>query len=410
MRRTIERRNQVNRKEKTRLTLGALLLLSVCAGSADVYAEKTTDDDENTRESSQTYVTRDVEVEGEAARDYFGNEITEQSYYRTGGDVTVIDRKTLDRRHYDQLTDALRQVPGVLIRTPGYRGGEFQNGNTHSVVSINGDDRVVVLVDGRRMDNAAGNVTTWDSVGNTKATVDINQIININGIEKIEVMKGPGASFYGSDATGGVINIITRKGEKKPVGTLDLSTGSWGRHNYRLSYSGSTVQNRLKYFVSLSREMSGDTQYKDGLTGKTYRYLNSGYKDEAVNLRLDYDFDKQHSLRVSYNHMQSDADYPYTAPDYRYWNPTDWHRIINGSYAAATNPGSRNRWYIWAATGAYNAYNKNNTDLTYTPSTERTGWKALCAFTIKMNDIGDPLARATGMMLLCPEPRLGTCG
>ena len=228
MRRTIERRNQVNRKEKMRLTLGVLLSLSVCAGSADVYAEKTTDDDENTRESSQTYVTRDVEVEGEAARDYFGNEITEQSYYHTGGDVTVIDRKTLDRRHYDQLTDALRQVPGVLIRTPGYRGGEFQNGNTHSVVSINGDDRVVVLVDGRRMDNAAGNVTTWDSVGNTKATVDINQIININGIEKIEVMKGPGASFYGSDATGGVINIITRKGEKKPIGTLDLSTGSWG--------------------------------------------------------------------------------------------------------------------------------------------------------------------------------------
>ncbi|WP_156804649.1 TonB-dependent receptor plug domain-containing protein [Selenomonas sp. F0473] len=185
----------MNRKEKMRLTLGVLLSLSVCAGSADVYAEKTTDDDENTRESSQTYVTRDVEVEGEAARDYFGNEITEQSYYRTGGDVTVIDRKTLDRRHYDQLTDALRQVPDVLIRTPGYRGGEFQNGNTHSVVSINGDDRVVVLVDGRRMDNAAGNVTTWDSVGNTKATVDINQIININGIEKIEVIAGLSAAL-----------------------------------------------------------------------------------------------------------------------------------------------------------------------------------------------------------------------
>ena len=42
--------------------------------------------------------------------------------------------------------------------------------------------------------------------------VDLNQVVNINNVEKIEVIKGPGASVYGADATGGVINIITRKG------------------------------------------------------------------------------------------------------------------------------------------------------------------------------------------------------
>lgn len=99
----------MNRKGKMRLTLGVLLSLSIYAGGADVYAEKTADaDSAKDGSASQTYVTKDIEVEGEATRDYFGNEITEQSYYRTGGDVTVIDRKTLDRRHYDQLTDALR--------------------------------------------------------------------------------------------------------------------------------------------------------------------------------------------------------------------------------------------------------------------------------------------------------------
>ena len=72
--------------------------------------------------TSSSYVTKDIEVAGEM-KDPFGNVMTEQSYYRTGGDVDVIDRDMLEKRHYDQLSDALRQVPGVQIKTPGYRGG-----------------------------------------------------------------------------------------------------------------------------------------------------------------------------------------------------------------------------------------------------------------------------------------------
>ncbi|EKU71022.1 TonB-dependent receptor [Selenomonas sp. F0473] len=363
----------MNRKGKMRLTLGVLLSLSIYAGGADVYAEKTADaDSAKDGSASQTYVTKDIEVEGEATRDYFGNEITEQSYYRTGGDVTVIDRKTLDRRHYDQLTDALRQVPGVLVRSPGFHNGEYnEQSNGHNVVGINGDDRVIILVDGRRMDNGAFNPISQSSTSSTKVSVDINHTINMNSIEKIEVMKGPGASFYGSDATGGVINIITRKGAKKPVGELDISTGSWGKHNYRLSYSGTSGDNKLKYFTSVTREMSGDSKFHDGLTGKDQTYPFTRYRDDSANIRLDYDFDKIHNLRFNYNHMQSDAAYPVVAPDYRYLNPQDWPCSITEGGGTLATPGFRNRWpIVRAAAGAYNAYNKNNFDLSYTFSRE----------------------------------------
>ena len=60
--------------------------------------------------------------------------------------------------------------------------------------------------------------------------------------------------------------------------------------------------------------MGGDAKYKDGLSGNTYTYVNTGYKEENLNLRVDYDFDPTHSLRAAFNHMQSDADYPLTAP------------------------------------------------------------------------------------------------
>ena len=116
--------------------------------------------------------------------------------------------------------------------------------------------------------------------------------------------------------------------------------------------------------------MSGDAKYKDGLSGNTYRWLNTGYKDDATNIRIDYDFDKNHAVYFSHNHMHGDDDYPLTAPDHRYFNPTDWHRIITDwqlyrKRGEADNPGFRNLRYTWAATGAYNAYNKNNNDMTY---------------------------------------------
>lgn len=357
-------------RRKTRKCAALGVLLSSVLYGGGVHAQGTAVSEMTAEnEPSTSYTTKDIEVSG-ALKDPFGNVVTEQSYYRTGGDVNVIDRETLEKRHFNQLSDALKTVPGVLVRKPGYRGGEMGIEDSHSILSINGDERVVVLVDGRRVDNSVANVLSAYSEDGTKAMLDINQIINMNGVEQIEVIKGPGASIYGSDATGGVINIITRKGGEQPEGTLDISTGSWNRHNYKFTYSGSLNENRLKYFVSLSREMSGDAKYRDGLSGNTYRWLNTGYKDDAANIRIDYDFDKNHAVYFSHNHMHGDDDYPLTAPDHRYFNPTDWHRIITDwqlyrKRGEADNPGFRNLRYTWAATGAYNAYNKNNNDMTY---------------------------------------------
>lgn len=81
---------------------------------------------------------------------------------------------------------------------------------------------VVVFVD-----NATSTRFGSSNASGTRTMVDLNQVVNINNVEKIEVIKGPGASVYGADATGGVINIITRKGADENQGTIDLSTGSW---------------------------------------------------------------------------------------------------------------------------------------------------------------------------------------
>lgn len=136
--------------------LGVLFSSILCGGTNVCAQENAVPDSTEENHTSSSYVTKDIEVAGEM-KDPFGNVMTEQSYYRTGGDVDVIDRDMLEKRHYDQLSDVLRQVPGGQIKTPGYRGGEYGYTQTHNIVTINGDDRVVVLVDGRRMDNSVGN-------------------------------------------------------------------------------------------------------------------------------------------------------------------------------------------------------------------------------------------------------------
>lgn len=337
-------------------------------------------------ENLNAYTLDAVVVDADKTKNKFGDTITEQSYYRTGGDVKVITREEIEKRHYTDLTEAIKRIPGVTFQNPGYRGGEYGYQFYNNGVSINGDSRVIILVDGRRVDNAASTRVGSNSKTGSKSTgVNLNQVTNMENVEKIEVIKGPGASAYGADAMGGVINIITRKGGMDTTGSVDLSTGSWDQHNYSFNVSGSAGSDKSwHYFISANRSMSGDTKYVDGVTGETGTLGGSRWKEDGVNFRVDKDFDENHSLKIWYNYKEGKDGYPIATPSLRYWNEADWKRIIFNAAVGqlnennelidnsklsgdAKNPGYHN---LYALDGQlYNSYSKfRNTDwdITYT--------------------------------------------
>ena len=82
-------------------------------------------------------------------------------------------------------------LPGVTFQNPGYRGGEYGYAPYNNSLSINGDSRVVVLVDGRRVDNATSTRFGSSNASGTRTMVDLNQVVNINNVEKIEVILKP---------------------------------------------------------------------------------------------------------------------------------------------------------------------------------------------------------------------------
>ena len=363
-------------KRKALLTLMAASMLTIGGGTL-IHAAF----DENLN----MYTLDAVVVEADKTKNKFGDTITEQSYYRTGGDVKVITREEIEKRHYTDLTEAIKRIPGVVFRNPGYRGGEYGWAAYNNTVSINGDDRVIILVDGRRVDNSVSTRTGSSGASGNKSTgVNLDQVTNMENVDKIEVIKGPGASAYGADATGGVINIITRKGGAKNVGTVDLSTGSWDKHKYAVSYSGSAGDDKsLHYFISANRDMSGDTKFKDGDTGMTGRLLGGRYKEDGVNVRVDKDFNEKQNLKIWYNYKGGKDGYPICTPRLRYFNAKDWaetafklttgildsnNKIVGDPlwWNGSKLPGYINMFQVDGAYGSYNSFKNNDLDIQYT--------------------------------------------
>lgn len=126
----------------------------------------------------------------------------EQNITDAPASISVITAEELQKKSYSDVTDALKNVPGVYVN----------GGGTNQTISIRGMDSnyTLYLIDGKPM-NDGRLLTTNGGVSGAS----VNFLPPIEAIERIEIIRGPASSLYGSDAMGGVINIITKKHSDK---------------------------------------------------------------------------------------------------------------------------------------------------------------------------------------------------
>lgn len=129
----------------------------------------------------------------------------EQSVKNAPASITVVTREELEKGSFRDLTDALREVQGVAVTGVANEKDIYIRGLPGSYT--------LILVDGKRQ-------STRDARPNGSAGYEQSFIPPLSAIERIEVVKGPMSSLYGSDAMGGVINIITRKVADKWSGSI----------------------------------------------------------------------------------------------------------------------------------------------------------------------------------------------
>jgi vitamin B12 transporter len=127
----------------------------------------------------------------------------------TSSSVTVITSDEIARSQQPFVADILRGVPGVDVATTGQPGSQTQ-------VFLRGasPDGTLVLVDGIPVNNAFNNGFDFST-------------LPVNNIERIEILRGPQSTLYGSEAMGGVINIVTKTGGGPPTGSVQTEYGSF---------------------------------------------------------------------------------------------------------------------------------------------------------------------------------------
>ena len=195
--------------------------------------------------------------------------MTETESWRTASSVTVIDRKKIDENQYRFVTDALRNVPGMTVVTPGIPG------NVATVMTRGTATKdTALMIDGRPVpENLAGSFNL--------------ETMTLDNVERIEVLRGPAASLYGGRTMGGVINIITRsgKGLEKPKSTAFFETGSYG--TFREGFSSLGAIDKLDWGLEASRtDIAGQRQ--NGQFRQTNVAGKVGYQ-LADSLRFDLD-------------------------------------------------------------------------------------------------------------------------
>ena len=177
--------------------------------------------------------------------------------FEANANVSVATRDDIERMHPASIEDTLRTMPGIQFlnyNLPGYN---------LSRVRINGTDQVLVLVDGV-------NVTQLGS----GIPYPLHFVTDMENIERIEVLRGSAAVLYGSNAKGGVINIITREAAEDYQTRLTVSAGSYDTRNYKLANEGALGD--WSYRLNLSRFLQGSTRDADGVKWESNQEYDRG--------------------------------------------------------------------------------------------------------------------------------------
>ena len=203
--------------------------------------------------------------------------------------VTVFDRAQIEQSQATSVPELLKKVPGVSFANNGGPG-------KHTSLFMRGSesDHVLVLIDGIKIGSAtSGGAALQD--------------LPLELIERIEVVRGPRSSLYGSEAIGGVIQIFTRKG--KGSGAKPFFSAGYGTHD---SYTGSAGisggDGKAWYSLGLSGADSDGINVKP-VSSSGYEDDADGYRNLSAALSAGYRFDNGLELDANLLQAKSHNDF-----------------------------------------------------------------------------------------------------
>lgn len=198
--------------------------------------------------------------------------------------VQVATRQDIQHSGAKDVAEFLEREGGVHVSPVAGRGSRIEMQGLSS-------EHVLILVDGRRM------------IGRINGAIDLTRL-HTDSIERIEIVKGPSSALYGADALGGVVNIITRKGDREEV-SLTARTDSAGNSEVLANAGGQAgpdlgMQTSGGYYRIASYDLDSQTPGVDGIDGDS-RFATGNVRwnlGEQAELDLHAAYSLDNSLRV----------------------------------------------------------------------------------------------------------------
>lgn len=213
---------------------------------------------------------------------------TEMSTLQLANSISVIDLTEISNSNKMSLSDLLKNEPGLSYTQQGGQGTL-----TNLYIRGGNSSHTLVLVDGVEVNlpSDPGNVYDFSA-------------LPIDNVERIEVLRGPQSTLYGSDALAGVINIITKKGNGSPKLSLYTEGGSYNTFKTLAGFNGSLE--KLNYSLTLSRTNSDGFSAASENLGNTEK---DGYTFNNFSSLLGYSVGSDIELNLYTRYTNSKSDY-----------------------------------------------------------------------------------------------------
>lgn len=209
---------------------------------------------------------------------------TAEPIEQIGSSVSIITEENIKKRGKKTVLEVLRDVPGLDVVQVGKFGGETS-------IFLRGakSEHTLVMIDGIEMNDPMSPGRSFDFAH-----------LTIDNVERIEIIRGPQSTLYGSDAIGGVINIITKKGVGKPKFYISSEGGSHETFHELAEISGGTE--KVNYSLSASRiDSGGISQAADGSE-------KDGYQNTTFSTRLGFNIFDESELSFVLRYIDTKTD------------------------------------------------------------------------------------------------------
>lgn len=245
----------------------------------------------------------------------------ESKRIESGSAITVLDQQYLKENQARSVAEVLQNVPGVSVTNSGGFGQP-----TSVFIRGASSSNTLVIIDGIEVNDLTTSAGSYDFAH-----------LMVDSVERIEILRGSQSALWGSDAMGGVINIVTKKGQAGFNPTANIEIGENSYHKETINLNGAKGNSHYSF--------SASNMKTDGISARKNESDDDSYENQNITLKAGHQFNDIFTMDavLLYNDSESEYDSYGTDSDSGYYSTSRQHQAKLNTNIELLNKQWKNR-------------------------------------------------------------------